>query len=118
VTGIHRPGRSIAKPGAVSDLGFFARNVPDQSGSSRVSEISYGGLRLGHVRNRMDSGHSRHWSCSTIPALPPGVVRHLHANGGIAEAFFSPERARTVDCENMRGMTAPQVDLAVGGFGS
>jgi hypothetical protein len=32
-----------AKPGAVSDLGFFARNVPNQSGSSRASEIRYCG---------------------------------------------------------------------------
>ena len=69
--GIQRPGRSIAKPGAVRDLGFFAGNVPNQSGSSRVSEVSYCGLRLGQVRNRMDSGHSQDWSRGAIPDLPP-----------------------------------------------
>jgi len=97
----------------VSDLGFFARNVPNQSGSSRVSEIATADyvwamcgiawilaiLRTGAVAQSL--------TC-------PGVVRHLRANGGIAEAFFWPERARTVDCENMRRMTAQKVDLGVG----
>src|SRR6267154_48499 len=37
----------MAKSGLASDLGVFTWNVSDQSGSSRVSEISYRGLRLG-----------------------------------------------------------------------
>jgi hypothetical protein len=45
----------MAKSGLASDLGVFTWNVSDQSGSSRVSEISYRGRRLGRVRNRMDS---------------------------------------------------------------
>lgn len=45
----------MAKSGPASDLGVFTWNVSDQSGSSRVSEISYRGLRLGRVRNRIDS---------------------------------------------------------------
>ena len=45
----------MAKSGLATDLGVFTWNVSDQSDSSRVSEISYRGLRLGRVRNRMDS---------------------------------------------------------------
>ena len=45
----------MAKSGLASDLGVFTWNISDQPGSSRVSEISYCGLRLGRVRNRMDS---------------------------------------------------------------
>ena len=43
----------MAKSGLASDLGVFTWNVSDQSGSSRVSEISYRGRCLGRVRNRM-----------------------------------------------------------------
>jgi hypothetical protein len=42
----------MAKSGLASDLGVFTWNISDQSGSSRVSEISYRGLRLGRVRVR------------------------------------------------------------------
>jgi hypothetical protein len=45
----------MAKSGLASDLGVLTWNISDQSGSPRVSEISYRGLRLGRVRNRMDS---------------------------------------------------------------
>jgi hypothetical protein len=45
----------MAKSGLASGLGVFTWNVSDQSGSSRVSEISYRGLRLGRARNRIDS---------------------------------------------------------------
>jgi hypothetical protein len=51
----------MAKSGLASDLGVFTWNVSDQSGSSRVSEISDRGLRLGRVRNRTDSRCLRCW---------------------------------------------------------
>jgi hypothetical protein len=91
----------MAKSGLASDLGVFTWKVSDQSGSSRVSEISYRGLRLGRVRNRMDSCCLRCRPYSTDSKFVRGAARDLRRSGGITTVFFWPQGVRTVGCRSL-----------------